>query len=630
MTDNRESDDAADWLSAQFGSHEPDEPKATDSDTEDSSKDASDAERAESGTPPAAHDADPAPSWMPAAPTTPAAPAAPGPPASSGFSWGLTPSNAQKGPVAPNPDAPELATPGPTAQAPSPIEPEAPPQLAAPLTVQTLPAEQAVPSAPVSPAVPASPAPPASAAPPFSPPRLVPSPPESAPFTSPAQPVTPEATGQPPASPAPPSHPDSRFAPPPLVSPPLAPPVAPPAAGVPVAPMSLPLGDLASEPAESGLPGADSQVSDPGASEQPVPTKARPWPFSRRHGAVEGAEEPEQPGTPGTPGAAEGTGAPNQPEHPQPFDASLGGVPSAEAEPLTMALPWESAGTELFTPVAASDAVAEPATELLSGFDTTPADAAAGSSIDSLFGESQFRDYDAEPAALPNPLTPAVPAATASKPKRLPVPRSQKVLLWIVGVLAALLILIALFYLGTRIPQSAAAPVPTPTVTASPTPSPTPTVAAVGPLAAGTYKWDRLLGGECLAPFDTPWAETFTVVDCATPHAAQMVARGVFSEPAAAATDPSAPATPAVGQSTASTYPGVAVLQTQINLLCSAPTVIDFGAAGAYTDIQFVASYPATDKQWADGDRNYYCFVTRSSGDPLTTSVAVPPAAPAQ
>ena len=75
-----------------------------------------------------------------------------------------------------------------------------------------------------------------------------------------------------------------------------------------------------------------------------------------------------------------------------------------------------------------------------------------------------------------------------------------------------------------------------------------------------------------------------------------------------------------------STYPGVAALQTQINLLCSAPTVINFAAAGAYSDIQFTASYPATDKQWADGDRSYYCFVTRSSGEPLTGSVAVAPA----
>lgn len=586
MTDDRESDDAADWLSAQFGSHEPDEPKATEPDVAEADKDVSGAETMESGTTSGARDADAAPNRMPAAPAvpTPPAPAAPVPPASGGFSWGLTPRGANKEPDAQRSTTPEPTAPEPASAEPTTSEPvtptSAPSEPAITERLDASPAEPARPAAPTpptEPAHPAEPTPPASTAPPFSPPRLVPpSPPVSSPVVPPAVPLTPpatppvqpavpnavpEATEPPPVSPAALAHSDSRFAPPPLVSPPLTPPPGAPAADVSVLPVA-------------GVP-----------------------------------------------------------EPPEPFDASLGGAPSVEAEPPTMALPWESAGTELFTPVAASGAVAEPATELLSGFETTPADVAAGSSIDSLFGENQFRDYEAEPATSLSPLARSAstaPAAAAAKAERLPVPRSQKVLLWIAGVLAALLVLIALFYLGTKIPQTAAAPAPSPTATKSPTPSPTPTVAAVGPLAPGTYKWDRLLGGECLTPFDTPWAEKFTVVDCATPHAAQMVARGVFSEPTAAATDPSAPATPAVGQSTVSSYPGVAALQAQINLLCSAPTVINFGAAGAYTDIQFTASYPATDKQWTDGDHNYYCFVTRSSGQPLTSSVAVPPAAPAQ
>ncbi|MEO7122274.1 MAG: hypothetical protein ABI400_03980 [Lacisediminihabitans sp.] len=320
---------------------------------------------------------------------------------------------------------------------------------------------------------------------------------------------------------------------------------------------------------------------------------------------------------------------------PEPFDSSLAGAPSAEAEPRTMALPWESAGAELLPPAAAGRPVAEPATELLGGFGTAPTDAAAGTSVDSLFGATRFRDYEAEPATSQNPFArSAEPAGGADvtrqeRAPRQPMSRSQKVLLWIAGSLAALIILVGLFFLGTKISNSAAAPAPapTPTATKTPTPSPTPTTRAVGPLAPGTYKWDRLLGGECLAPFTSPWAEKFTVVDCATPHPAQMVARGVIADaPAAAATDPSAAATPGAGAS-ASTYPGVKALQAQINLLCSAPTVINFAAAGAYSDIQFSASYPATDKQWSDGDHSYYCFVTRSSGDPLTASVAVAPAA---
>jgi hypothetical protein len=332
---------------------------------------------------------------------------------------------------------------------------------------------------------------------------------------------------------------------------------------------------------------------------------------------------------------------------PEPFDGSLAGAPSVDPEPRTMALPWESAGTELFTPAAAGGSVAEPATELLSGFETVSADAAAGSSIDALFGDSQFRDYEADPATSQNPFArsaepaaaavgaAAIGAAARKRPPREPLPRSQKILLWIAGSLVALLILIALFYLGTRISHATPAPAPSPTATKTPTPSPTPTALAVGPVAPGIYKWNLLLGGECLAPYDSPWAEKFTVVDCASPHPAQMVARGTFAEPAAAATDATAPTTPAAGKQASgkqtpakpvSTYPGVAALQTQVNLLCSAPTVINFAAAGAYSDIQFTASYPATDKQWADGDRSYYCFVTRSSGEPLTASVAVAPA----
>jgi hypothetical protein len=138
-------------------------------------------------------------------------------------------------------------------------------------------------------------------------------------------------------------------------------------------------------------------------------------------------------------------------------------------------------------------------------------------------------------------------------------------------------------------------------------------VQPVGPVAVGTYKWDALRGGECLAPYDSAWAEKFTVVDCATPHPAQMVFRGTFPGADVA----SAP------------YPGADALQAQINLLCTAPSVINLGAAGAYNDIQIAGSFPADEKQWTSGARSYYCFVTRSSGQALTTSVAVPPAAPA-
>ena len=183
------------------------------------------------------------------------------------------------------------------------------------------------------------------------------------------------------------------------------------------------------------------------------------------------------------------------------------------------------------------------------------------------------------------------------------------------------LVLVGLFFLGTRIPGLVAGPatVPTatpsasaaasetPTATAEPAPETTPeapAAPAAGPLAPGTYDWKQLAGGECLEPYTNPWAEEFTVVDCATPHAAQMVKKAPVSEDPAAA------------------FPGEAAIAGQISLLCSAPGVLDLAAAGALNDVQVQGSYPVTAEQWAAGERSYYCFVSRSSAQPITGSLA--------
>lgn len=197
--------------------------------------------------------------------------------------------------------------------------------------------------------------------------------------------------------------------------------------------------------------------------------------------------------------------------------------------------------------------------------------------------------------------------------------RNNRILLLAGGALAVVLVLIGLFAIGTRIPSwlGAAKPAPVaatasasakPSATPTPTPTPVPTVtpkpaAAVG---AGTHPWDALGGGECIQPFTTVWAEEFTVVDCAAPHTAQLVYTNLLSA------DPAAP------------YPGADALAQQIPGLCTAGGVVDLGAAGAYPDLQVTGSFPATEQQWKDGQRSYYCFATRSSGEPLTSSVAGP------
>ncbi|BDZ45289.1 septum formation family protein [Naasia aerilata] len=192
--------------------------------------------------------------------------------------------------------------------------------------------------------------------------------------------------------------------------------------------------------------------------------------------------------------------------------------------------------------------------------------------------------------------------------------RTRLILIASVTVIAAAGLLLA-FFLGTRLmpsPSPLRSAVQTPSASITPTPaappSPTPTAAAeappIGPVAPGVYDWDRLGGGECLEPYTSPWERQFTVVDCAAPHTAQLVARGTFDGDAAAA------------------YPGEQALTAQLNLRCTAPEVLDLGAAGAYADVQFQASYPAGEEQWRSGDRAYFCFVSRSSGQPLTGSIA--------
>ncbi len=191
-----------------------------------------------------------------------------------------------------------------------------------------------------------------------------------------------------------------------------------------------------------------------------------------------------------------------------------------------------------------------------------------------------------------------------------PSPRAQRIMLLAAGAMLLVLLLIALFMVGRALthPTAVASPSPSPTATATstPTPTPTPTPAAAGPQPPGVHAWNTLRGGECLQPFTTPWADAFTVVDCAAPHAAQLVYTAAFS------TDPKA------------AFPGADQLASQINLLCSRPGILDMGAAGQYDDAQLQGSYPVTAKQWKDGVRSYYCFVSRASGQPITGSLAGP------
>jgi len=213
----------------------------------------------------------------------------------------------------------------------------------------------------------------------------------------------------------------------------------------------------------------------------------------------------------------------------------------------------------------------------------------------------------AEPAEVTFPLTAERTAAAGTGGSRAALTRNQAIL---GAILIVAIVLVLLFLIGTRIPaltgSSATAVVstPTPRVTPTPTRSPSPTVAPTGPAAVGSHDWKLLRGGECISPFVSPFAETFTVVDCTAAHSAQLVARGTFP-----------PTTP-------DSYPGLSALQSQINLLCTTPAVINLATAGAYADIQVQAAYAANAAEWASGQHDYFCFVSRSSAQPLMNSVA--------
>ena len=97
--------------------------------------------------------------------------------------------------------------------------------------------------------------------------------------------------------------------------------------------------------------------------------------------------------------------------------------------------------------------------------------------------------------------------------------------------------------------------------------------------------------------------------------------------PAAEATAEGATEGTPEGSTEAVPYPGEEALAAQMSLLCSAPGVLNLAAAGGVTDLQVQGAFPVSEEQWDAGERDYFCFVSRSSGEPITGSVAIPPPA---
>lgn len=242
---------------------------------------------------------------------------------------------------------------------------------------------------------------------------------------------------------------------------------------------------------------------------------------------------------------------------------------------------------------------AEPATRQAPPFETTPAASHVNSASSRSSRGSQGRLPDRAGAEARG----SAPAAL-----RFPSWRTLSRRRLLIGVIAAgaVILLAALFAIGIAV-GSAGAPAQQEVLpgaaSAEDVRSPTPAASlpSVGPLPAGTWAWSTLLGGECMQPFDSVWAEEFTVVDCAAAHTAQLVATAELPDPS---------------------FPGQEALAVSVSSLCQAQGVVDVAAAGTYGDVQVSGAFPVTQEQWDAGERSYYCFVDRAGGGELTGSLA--------
>lgn len=238
-----------------------------------------------------------------------------------------------------------------------------------------------------------------------------------------------------------------------------------------------------------------------------------------------------------------------------------------------------------------------------------PTTAQPAADFDSLFGDEQFKEYDDE--SLLTPLAPRTDTPPPPVLPRAPMTPAQRTLLWVAGGLVAALALVGLFLFGTSLAGPAEVLPPTAEETPSDGASQVPEV-VLGPVDPGVHAWNELLGSECLEPYTSPWEKSYTVVDCDEPHAAQMLATGVFDGEKDAA---------------GSEYPGVEALVTRAVESCESRTVINYGKAAFYKDLQATASVPPNAEEWASGSRDYYCFATRESGDAFNGTIAKAPKA---
>ena len=129
-----------------------------------------------------------------------------------------------------------------------------------------------------------------------------------------------------------------------------------------------------------------------------------------------------------------------------------------------------------------------------------------------------------------------------------------------------------------------------------PRPTSTPPAATVPFRPIGT-----LTAGDCLQTYTSKTADAYPVIDCASPHIAQLLSKGDLP------------------QSPDAAFPGKDALDAQVGDLCEQHLDWDWVAVWN-EDVQVDLRYADTAASWASGDRSYYCFVYTYSRHELTGS----------
>jgi len=216
--------------------------------------------------------------------------------------------------------------------------------------------------------------------------------------------------------------------------------------------------------------------------------------------------------------------------------------------------------------------------------------------VEGVFGAGSYREIVEDQTVAPQPTRRTRRSLTDTE-----AGQSIFIGLWILGTLATVAALVGAFLAGQHIANlGAVEPEVVPEVVEETITFPDLTGGPVGP---GVWSYDELRGGECISGYAGAFAESYSVVSCASPHDAQLVFAQLLSDNPAEA------------------YPGEEVVAAQAPDICDAGLSLNREIAAEYADLVMESSYPVDTTQWESGSRVVYCFISRGSGATLMGSL---------